>query len=482
MCANKMRCILVMGALGIAAMTLVGCPSPVQHWELVQTTTKPAIRVTEVTKPGARSKLADVKRLPVHLMARTGRGALPPNPFGPFFSASDLGQIELSIKWVPGFASNATLYHNQFFNGHPGGNIYARYYHQGNLPFPDPTPIPYPIPYPLPGAHPNPNSTTNLIFSLHRINPSSKYGGTVELLFMLKEDFEVELRKDDNLWDIRAMGARLYVRPSKYYLNQPASARNAHQIVDVEFKPMQVTAYKGTTQGTTAQLADLAPVAFDETSSKLAEFLQQLADFVEAQTGLNGALSSLVHGWIHYKNDKMFDPTSPDIVDAIEIQDDILLLITHVGEPWVEIYAMAEDVEMDTEIGEEEITVEMSASVSYTQGGQEDCASYTSGEMGDKESTRWVLLYLFPLAKCDDIAKIEVDLHFTEDDGDWGIAEECLDDKEIVPDCELINLLNYNLPKMISETESDKLALEEIVDEYLVGSYIFRSKTILRLR
>lgn len=320
--------------------------------------------------------------------------------FGPLFTGSDLDQIKLVIS-----GSDAKLYMNQFFEGHPGESYYALYYQYGNVPTNDPTPS---VEF-VPGAYGS-NGSHGLVSSLERINWSSRYGGSVELFFLLDENYEMEFRSGSKLWDIGHMHTRVYVKPSAMILNHPALAKNHKlNVFQIEFEPKDVTAYKlDIPFGTSDQ--NMVPNP-DPDLDALNIALQELAASVESSDDLNISLSQFVHGMIQEKFKDDFSATGADLVDSIEITDGFINLHTHVAQWYVAFAVQIEDVEINTEFGEEEILVKMESRTL-----REGLREYESIVMDNHDSTGFVVMMFIPLSQCSEIEKVILYLDFYEQD------------------------------------------------------------------
>jgi hypothetical protein len=457
-------------------LALAACVTPQRsHYRVVQTTPKP---VTTVRKADPDSRLLHT-RLPVHAYLKEKEFQPPSTFFGPLFTGSDLGEIELVLGSLP---TVHTLYLNNFFSGHPNKTYYDRYFGSSGAPTSDPPALTI---NPVPGNFSNTDGLYRVVLSLSRIDFSSKYGGSVELLFYLKEDYEMELRKDNLLWDIRQMAVRIYVTLKPIHLNQAPLSTPGVSNLEVEFKPMQVTAYR--LQPPPG--IDFISVAPEGVADDLAGMLQVIATQIENDTNIHVKVLRLVLGRIYALHNDMFDPTTLDVVDVVKITDGALMLVTHVGQPYVKISFMLENIKINTEAGGEEIIVDGWSERFYTNGTYLYLTDYKTGKMDEGESTRWITADVFPLSSCESdvkIAKIQIEFYFIEDD-------DLLDDRsdfmahEIELDCAEALVANTgNFPKLVEETESPRLAIEgveggDFTNSITEGAYTLRTRTYLIL-
>ena len=107
---------------------------------------------------------------------------------------------------------------NKYYATCPDAQWHRQYF-RNNLPE-NATPDP-PSPYTIPGAFPAADGLHDLLFELDRVELKSQFGGSVELTFQTKENYEFELRKDNTIWDFESLSMAVYVTPDAKIFNTP---------------------------------------------------------------------------------------------------------------------------------------------------------------------------------------------------------------------------------------------------------------------
>jgi len=261
---------------------------------------------------------------------------------GPFTSGSELGEIQILLQGMGG-----VVYYNNFFTNHPSATIYKLYYRTnwgtgGSFAS---TVLPSNATPPLPSRlvpPPSPDGANSILMELRRIEYSSRYGGTVRLVFGIAsyptpnnqvhgEDFDYEFRKGDYLFDVSGLEMSIYEHPLVGSFN-PTRALPFHQTISdpyvgteqVEFTNGEVAAYKYLN-------SKVVPVPFDDAATAALQAVES-----QVAGGLPGDYVGVSHaqrfvlGFLHDQFQSLFqalsDPT--DGAEKIWLSDNFADLTT----------------------------------------------------------------------------------------------------------------------------------------------------------
>lgn len=194
---------------------------------------------------------------------------------GPFTSGSDLEEMQIVLQGTSG-----KVYYNNLFLNHPSAAIYKLYYRTnwgtgGSFAS---TALPNNVTPALPARRvppPGTDGANSILMELKRIEYSSRYGGTVRLVFEMAnyatpnnqshaDDFDFEFREGDYLFDVSGLEMSIFEYPLPTSFNPTVQLPFATGVQQpyvgteqVEFTNGDVAAYK--------YVADkVVPVAYDD--------------------------------------------------------------------------------------------------------------------------------------------------------------------------------------------------------------------------
>jgi hypothetical protein len=349
----------------------------------------------------------------------------PRRHFGPFLSGSDLPQIQVWLRHEGNDTVRANWYHNSFHSTHEDAAdiaIYQKYYPNNVLPS-EATPAvltTFPNRSQVPGTPPACDGCLNdVLFALHSVHFSSRYGGSVRLAFQVMEDTEYELRRGQLLWDLSDLSMSVFVVPEKASLNPLTPALAGRGIVRIEFgwRPMP-TAYDLSTRDVKPQ-TDFSDV--DTAMRAIASKLETDQD----SGGFLVSAASFAHAFLHVQHQQMIAPD--DLVDEIDISDDHVLLTTHKRQPVIRLLVRSGRIEGPTsgyhEL-ENEFVVTISSKHVYGQNTQNavvtgptrDFRVPHDGGSGFGNFGTWIVDSDPP---CEDIVAAELSVQVVEKDPAW---------------------------------------------------------------
>jgi len=159
---------------------------------------------------------------------------------------------------------------------------------------------PYPITF---GAN-------DLLFHLDSIHYTSKYGGSVQLVFYMFEDFEYEFRFNDKLWDVNNIVMSIYVTPSPSVFNLGFIPPSAYfEEIHVEFSDVEAIPY------------DISPrrISLDTDPDEIIQHLDEYANNRLNLSNLSSDANRFVLGYLHV----LFEDEigSSETVDSVSIGD-----------------------------------------------------------------------------------------------------------------------------------------------------------------
>lgn len=288
----------------------------------VQVGEKPALRVmtTGLGNP-AISRTQDLEDLPT-LQSPLFKAA---DHFGPWTDAR-LNQVEVYVRQM----SSIQWHWNDYFVGHPDHATYDEHVPGGAVPEGDYSPT---INY-SPGDFPANDGANDLLFRLHEVACTRRYGGSIRFRFRLSQDTGYELRKDQTVWDVRFLELLVYVNPDPQSL---VSGPGLGSSVHLELNAVDVTAYELLSN-------NQVRASYDDRIEDLSALLKELAASFEAHGEQNFAVPArwFAHGWLHAH--LRGELTGQDIVDSLMISDDFFDVRTHVGRPYFSVLLRVEGV------------------------------------------------------------------------------------------------------------------------------------------
>ena len=265
----------------------------------------------------------------------------PMRHFGPFLSGSTLDKVQVHVDRP----NVVAMIYNDFLAGHEDAEIFKKYY-GATLPSTS-----TPVYQHVPGRFPTAEGPNHMHFELDQIRYTSRYGGSVQLLFKLNEDFEGEIVKrlapapsnERIVWDLKSLTMAVYVIPRADAFN-PLSPVGGEQPNFIEFKPGRAVAYKVDDAGTRTPMTE-------DTSAQLREVLDAMKTWLSH--ALRTHMHDLVHGFIHSQFRDFIAAT--ELVDKVAVTDGFIDLHTREAIPIFMVLTRIRNVALDTESDEEEI-------------------------------------------------------------------------------------------------------------------------------
>ena len=320
----------------------------------------------------------------------------PRRHFGPLYGNSP--DIKLNME-------SATFVYNDFFTGHPDAAVFRKYYGP-TLPSNTPTPAAA-IPGTLPAG-----GFGDLSLGFDRLTYSSRYGGSLKLMFRSLEDFQVEYREANTVWDIASLEMAVYVRPVTTYFNPnaPLSSVFANS-VHVEFHPQGVIGYTVSANGgLTADQADPMPallVALGDTARTMSTATTAMLFRRDA--------TRFSHGLVHIAFWEEIGQTNN--VTGIEISDNFFFPRTSRGHAIANVSVQVSDISLDTEPGDEEIYITLEAAHMFQGVSIPPTFSWEFPEIGNHGSTSERIVGVFPLDwDCGELQTVALMLSVREKD------------------------------------------------------------------
>jgi len=405
-----------------ATLALAGCDresraaKPIEHAPVVRQGDRSPIRWGTAHRQVPPEVLGRVARQTAGALAPiapsdwpSGTSWRPLRNFGPFYAGSHLGHVQVVLHG--GTSSNfATFAYNDFLTASPDQSIYQKYY---GSPLPSSGP---PAADPAPGAFPSNDGFLNVLLSLSRIRYTSRFGGSVELLFVSSEDYQGEARSAGTRWDVGALELSVYVTPVKSLFNPLSTGLfGLASRVHVELTALDPVAYTSP-----SALAPLVRNPGDD-GAALNNLLLQAARQLEtggASLQFRRDADRLTHAYVHTQFQQFLGPT--EVVDTIWISDDFLDLATRVAEGVALLEFRVVDVNLNTEPGEEEIHFTVALQHMFEPGsvGPEDpVVSHTFREIGNREGTPFATVGAFTFPECDRLLASIMAISVIETDG-----------------------------------------------------------------
>jgi hypothetical protein len=414
----------------------------------------------------------------------------------------------------------ATWYYNQYFTqlSSDQQSVYKRYYQTSWGPGSsfDAVELPANTTETLafePGGHEvlpsNPTAeyfgaTRPVLLALNRIEYTSRYGGSIRLVFTYAdvpgatvdlghaEDFEYEFAavKDISdvpnateyvtyLFDVGKLELSVFVSPKPKDFNPIGYGDGS--VLHVESSFDDVVAYE---KGTQISPIDLA--ANDNALAALAEVLKQLGSKAATAT-VSGALkhaSRLTLGFLHDQFNRLLPLDGPrDEVKSVAISDDYIDFQTGTRDFvfWVRFRIHA--VWLDSEWGDEEISVRISALHAYKGDKPSFQKPGRTYELKRGQGTSWYSVGAFRVDECSDIlnltANVLVDEQDVAFDDDYGYYIHF-----IFPDCERLEAAANAEPPLLGMVKRAKgiQTLYAGTSSTPSGAYAWSRETYLTLR
>jgi len=325
------------------------------------------------------------------LAARRGAGEpFIPRPWrhvGPLMAGSEFSEVQVVLTHPSNGQWRATWYHNGYYVGHPDSALLSLYYAPGTLPQ-DATPVVHEAP----GSRDAP-----VLFALDSLRYSSRFGGSIQLHFLMSEDIGFEFVSGQDLWDVRVLEMSIFINPEPSVFNPVTpGGRNLLGILagrprNVEFVADDVTSYVAVSTDDLVQLPE-------ETAVPLEPLLSEAVSAIEGSPLLVDDAFRFVHAYLHQLFQDRFGPT--DGGDYVEVSDNYFMLYTRERQPilWIEIRFA--DIWAETEATKEEIVIEWRLWHCHSVGPCELASFGKTPELNHQESSRWYFAGAFTLERC----------------------------------------------------------------------------------
>ena len=251
----------------------------------------------------------------------------PMRHFGPFQKKSRFEEIQILLKQQ--FGQNPQWYFNNFFEFDLHKRIYRKYFQNSVLPTiaTSATPQQDYIPGKIPASGvtnfgDDDVASTDILFELHQIRYSSRYGGSVEFRFQATEDYEYELRRGSKLWDIQSMDLLVYTHLKAESFNPiPFNSNFFNAPVYAELRPRVGQAYDIDSDSKIRASQDQS-----ETSLNIA--LQTIADAIASH--VKQSANQFAYGFVHTQFQNALPYDSTDKVTKVLLKENYLdLHFTH---------------------------------------------------------------------------------------------------------------------------------------------------------
>jgi hypothetical protein len=371
--------------------------------------------------------------------------------FGPFHH-EDFAQFDQVQILLDGEA--CTWYYNEYFNllSPDQQHIYKMYYRTGwgsgtsvdstvlpSGPPPSHTYVPGGGHVPISGTANRYLSAKPILLSLNRIEYSSRYGGSVKLVFSLADippvtvepphpdDFEFEFKAkvrtnpgetspefDDYLFDVKELEISIFVWPAPGNFNPSNYFADASESIRVEFEAREPVAYKNGNRIPAALAADTLAEVFAALGPKIRDA------YLPPSTAHKHA-ARFTYGFLHDQFAALLPPwkqmTDPrDTLNSIAISDDYVDLQTATRTEVFTMHYKMYDVVLDADPGRgEKIRLELDYLHAYKDkpSVSRDGGTY---ELPPGGGTRWEWVGTFNLDECNEILNINADVLVTEVD------------------------------------------------------------------
>jgi hypothetical protein len=307
----------------------------------------------------------------------------------------ELSRINLVLN-----GTSSSLHFNDYLQGHPDMAHFSAF---GLTTATTTTPA---TPYQHAGAVPTAQaSLTRTDFILSKIECTSRYGGSLLLEFTATGDVEYELRTAGFLYDFKGFVVRVYVVPTADGMRSGSIVVNSDlEPMHVEYHYAEVLAYErfavsnslpytGTRVATTAfPIVDGGPAA---TEMKTA--LESLRSaIIGPSSAVRIPIRRFTRGIVRAMNAPLFTTTNV-IVDAVEVSDGRIEVITHVGIRVATIMLRVNGIDVNTEGGDEEFILSIYEGYGY---GFQWRNIARDMELNQNQSSRWFYLDTFEAASC----------------------------------------------------------------------------------
>jgi len=346
---------------------------------------KKAMQATSIRVKEAKKTFAKPQDWPATMAWR------PLRHFGPFTDIGDLSQIQLHIN-----GNFVRWFFNKYYATCPDAQWHRQYF-GNNLPE-NATPDP-PSPYYLPGEFPTADGLHDLLFELDRVELKSQFGGSVELTFRTRENYEFELRKGNTLWDFESLIMAVYVTPNANIFNTPSQIA-AKTPTAIEFQANNPTAYTINTNGQIMR----------KSADDAMEGLQAALDVIQASLLSPMGTNSIryVHGFIHGQMQNKIGYTEK--VKMVEISDSFLEVLTEPGTQMFSIGLRLNPITLDTSDGLKNVTGTIVGIHGYTPSPTHEDNPWVSREFAfaSGDSSPFANHGHFELSTCDNLKEFYI--------------------------------------------------------------------------
>ena len=313
----------------------------------------------------------------------TNKAWRPLRHFGPFTDIGDTAQIQLHVN-----GNSVRWYFNNYYATCPDAQWHERYF-RNDLPK-NATPDP-PTPRYKPGELRASDGMHDLLFELDRVELKSLFGGSVELIFQTRENYEFEFRKDDTIWDFESLRMSIYVTPIAEIFNTPNFITNQKPI-GIVFQAKNPTAY-------TIANEQFLRKPDDNTMEGLQAALDEVQVSLLNSIGTNAI--RFVHGLIHGQLQNKIGNSNK--VKMVEITDGFIDVLTEPGTKMFSVALRLDPITLDTSDGLKNVTGTISGIHAYDSSPSNSDNPWVSREFafGSGDSTLYASHGHFELDECD---------------------------------------------------------------------------------
>lgn len=186
----------------------------------------------------------------------------------------------------------------------------------------------------IPGSYSTFDGCGFINFNLEKISYSSKYGGTVELLFRANEDVGFEFKKGQIIWDTKNLVLKVFVTPTCQGLTNPNSAYSLGRVI-CELEASTYTAY--------SLLSNLVSILDDPKTQEFNDTLKTVSNNIAS--GIQQSARRFTGGFLWSQFTDLLGITS--YVTGINISDDFVDIKRRDAEVTVSISFRCEDCTSD---------------------------------------------------------------------------------------------------------------------------------------
>jgi hypothetical protein len=288
----------------------------------------------------------------------------------------------------------------------------------------------------VPGEIPESNSLHDTLFTSEQIRYSSKFGGSVALVFRSLEDYEYDLRGkeveveslpngqkvvESKVWDFSSIEMAIHVHPRPDAFNRQYAYNRVPTTANVILTPTDPVGYT-LRRKVSAMGHELSRDIFPSTdpSEELAKELRVALKQVALGLGNSGSIcrtaAQFLHGYIHSEFQGEISDTH--FVDMIELSDDYIDLHSHAKIPIFYIQLRLSRINYDplADLLGINISAEIAAQHIYCVDCDNPVVTRNFHDIGNNEGTPLQPYGAFRLDQCDELEGIIASVRIREND------------------------------------------------------------------